>query len=413
MRRLLAVMVVVGLFTIGAGASAHADDSAVTKDQIKIGVSYVDLEKVRQAGIKRDHGDYQKAFQTVIDDVNAKGGVNGRKIVPVYAAIDPIGTDPAQEACVKLTEDDKVFAVIGQFQGDAPLCYVEQHKTPIVGGTITSEYLKRAKAPWYTLEAGDADTGLLVDALAKAGELKGKVGVVYGEAGGEAPLFENVVLPALKKNGISAKVAVGTAPPGDIPAGEAEADVILEKFKSEGVKTILGGAGLVLAAQRLAKTDYRPKLVSTNSGPLAAYVNTPGSDLSVVKNVVSGGVGYPYDEAEITKCRDKVAKATGEEMIEFPPPGDPTYRVSAETACRYVTLFAALAKDAGKNLTSASFGKAGEKAGSVDVPGSGTIPYLAKTHSFVQPIFLSRFDPAQKRFVNDPEPVTASAAPAK
>ena len=169
MRRLLAITVVLGLLTVGVSAPAAADDSAVTKDKIKIGVSYVDLAAVRAAGIKRDHGDYEKAFQTVIDDINAKGGVNGRTIVPVYAPINPIGTDPAQQACVKLTEDEKVFAVIGQFQTDAPLCYVEQHKTPVVGGTITSEYLARAKAPWYTLEPGDADTALIVDALAKEG----------------------------------------------------------------------------------------------------------------------------------------------------------------------------------------------------------------------------------------------------
>ena len=85
----------------------------MTKDKIKIGVTYVDLAAVRATGIKLDHGDYEKAFQTVIDDINAKGGINGRKIVPVFAPINPIGTDPAQAACVKLTEDEKVFAVIG------------------------------------------------------------------------------------------------------------------------------------------------------------------------------------------------------------------------------------------------------------------------------------------------------------
>src|SRR5262245_2829656 len=110
MRGSIAGFVVIGLVTAGSlvtGAPAGADDSAVTKDSIKVGISYVDLAAVRAAGINRDHGDYEKAYQTVIDDLNAKGGVNGRKIVPVYAAIDPIGTDPAQQACVKLTEDEK------------------------------------------------------------------------------------------------------------------------------------------------------------------------------------------------------------------------------------------------------------------------------------------------------------------
>ena len=247
----------------------------MTKDEIKIGVSYVDLAAVRAVGVNRDHGDYEKAYQTVIDDLNAKGGVNGRKIVPVYAAIDPIGTDPAQQACVKLTEDEKVFAAIGQFQGDAPLCYVEQHETPIVGGGVTSEYLKRAKAPWYTLDPSEADIALTVDALAKDGAFKkGKVGVVAAAV--DESTVEQVVLPALKKNKVSPTVAINSAPTGDIPAGEAETDTILERFKSDGVKTILAvGGAITLVAQRLAKTDYRPRLVATNQGAFSAYINTP------------------------------------------------------------------------------------------------------------------------------------------
>jgi ABC-type branched-subunit amino acid transport system substrate-binding protein len=414
MRRLLVGVVVAGVLALGTSVPARADDSAVTKDKIKLGVSYVDLAAVRAAGINRDHGDYEKAYKTVIDDLNAKGGVNGRKIEPVFAAINPIGTDPAQQACVKLTEDEKVFAVIGQFQGDAPLCYIEQHKTPVVGGTITTEYLKRAKAPWYTLEPSDPDVGLIVDALAKDGVFKnGKVGVV--DVAQEKSVVDNVVMPALKKNKVtSTETAILNAPQGDIPAGQAEMDTVLERFKTDKVKTILavGGTG-VLTAQRLAKTDYRPRVATTSQGVITSYLNTAGSDKTVLKDAITGNPSYPYNDPTLTKCRDKVAAATNETMVETPAPGTPSYRTSAEVACRYVTLFAALAKAAGKNLTTASFAKAGEKAGSVDVPGSGTIAYNPKTHTFAQPIFLARFDPATQTFVTDAQPTGANTSTAK
>ena len=55
--------------------------------------------------------------------MNAKGGINGRKIVPVFEPIDPIGTTPAATACTALTEDDKVFAAIGFFQPADTACY--------------------------------------------------------------------------------------------------------------------------------------------------------------------------------------------------------------------------------------------------------------------------------------------------
>ncbi len=412
MRRLLAATVVLVTCSFAVGVvPAAADDSAVTKDEIKIGVSYVDLAAVRAAGINRDHGDYEKAYEVVIDDLNAKGGVNGRKIVPVYAGIDPIGTDPAQQACVELTEDEKVFAVIGQFQGDAPICYVEQHETPIVGGSVTAENLARAKAAWYTLDPSEADLTLIVDALAEDGAFKRKVGVVAAAV--EESSTEDVVLPALEKHKIKATVAINNAPTGDIPAGEAETDAILERFEADGVKTILAVGGTVSqVAQRLAETDYRPRLVATNQGAFAALVNTPGTDTSVLEGAVTGGPGFAYDDPDLAACRDQVAEATGNTMVEFPEPGTPSYRTSADTACRYVALFVELVKAAGKKPTTAGFAKAARKAGQVTVPGSGSMAYDPKTHTFAQPVFLARYDPAEQRLVTDPEPAGSGTATA-
>jgi hypothetical protein len=82
-------------------------------------------------------------------------------------------------------------------------------------------------------------------------------------------------------------------------------------------------------------------------------------------------------------------------------------------ACRYVTLFAALAAAGGKNLTTASFGKAGGKAGAIEVPGSGTIAYDSTTHTFAQPVYLARYDPGTQTFVTDPQPTGANASTGK
>src|SRR5437763_5567620 len=197
MRKLLvlaaALAVVLGLVGIAAAAGSAP---GVSKDEIKLGVTYVDLEAIRNV-TDISHGDYEKTYNAVIDDFNKKGGVDGRKIVPVFAKINPLGTAPAQEACLKLTEDEKVFAVVGFFYFDAPLCYVSQHDTPILGGTMNPTYLKQAKAPWMTLESGPEVTPRAVDALVKSGDLKGKVGVV-GVATEEKNLMDAVVLPSLK-----------------------------------------------------------------------------------------------------------------------------------------------------------------------------------------------------------------------
>ena len=90
MRRSLAALVaVVGLVAAASGAAVSASTRAaadgVTKDEIKIGITYPDLEAIRSV-TNTNHGDYEKAYRAVIDDLNKQGGVNGRKLVPVFAA---------------------------------------------------------------------------------------------------------------------------------------------------------------------------------------------------------------------------------------------------------------------------------------------------------------------------------------
>ena len=263
MRKVLAPLVVLG-FVFGAISIASAATPGVSKDDIKLGVTYVDLDAIRDV-TDISHGDYKTTYNAVIDELNKQGGVNGRKVVPVFAPINPIGTAPAQEACVKLTEDEKVFAAVGFFYFDAPLCYVAQHDTPILGGTMNPTYLKQAKAPWMTLDSGPEVTPRAVDALVKSGDLKGKIGVV-AVATEEKNLLDAAVLPALKRNGIKNTVAIIDAPLNDTVAATQQAGTIAEKFKSEGIKTVLlVGAAPSAFSNALKNTDYRPKLVGTPS----------------------------------------------------------------------------------------------------------------------------------------------------
>src|SRR5204863_7024601 len=112
---------------MGAGAasgSARSAAAGVTNDQIKLGVTFVDLEAMKDVVNGLNHGDYEKSYKAVIDHLNKRGGINGRKVVPTLAPITPIGTAGAQEACLKLTEGTKVVAAGGVVLKDAALCYL-------------------------------------------------------------------------------------------------------------------------------------------------------------------------------------------------------------------------------------------------------------------------------------------------
>ena len=220
------------------------------------------------------------------------------------------------------------------------------------------------------------------------------------------------MLPALKRNGVKvAATAINDAPPSDTVAAQAQADTIIQRFKSDGIKTILSAGNAILGVGRaVAKTpDYHPLLVSTLQNTMAAYVNDKSNDLSVMEGAITGNVSEDFNNPELQKCYDIVEKATGGTIIETPTPGTTSHVTSASSACRYMGLFASLAKAAGKNLNTATFGKAAQKAGTIEVPGYGAMGYDAKTHTFAEPVFLYRYDPATKTLVKDPEPVSFKA----
>jgi ABC-type branched-subunit amino acid transport system substrate-binding protein len=405
MRRSLAtvvavvVLVLVGDLTVGAStASTPMATNGVTKDEIKIGITYPDLEAIRSV-TNTNHGDYEKSYRAVIDDLNKRGGINGRKVVPVFAAINPLGTAPAQEACIKLTEDQKVFAAMSFFNADAPLCFVQSHDTPILGGQTTATNLGHAKAPWTTLESGAELGPRQIDALVKAGALKGKLGMV-AIADEEQSQLKDVVLPALKQHKLTGTTAIIDAPSSDPVLNVQQATTIMERFKSDGVKTVLLVGGAVTAVvNALSKSDYRPKLAATNARNLASTASNPSTDPTVVKTAIAADAGFIFSDPALKKCFGIIEKATGNKIVENVPQGQPQYRVSAQTACEYISLFTTLAKAAGNSPTVDSLGKAIDTTRTVNVTGLGTMTYDPKSHTYSLPMFLYRYDPSLKRLV--------------
>src|SRR4051812_32194679 len=164
-----------------SGATQGATATGVTADSIRIGFTYVDLASLAASGvIKTDHGDYEAMIKSLVADVNASGGINGRKLELFTAKYSPITNTEQIAACTKLTEDDKVFAVLNGLQGDNNLCIAQQHSTILVGGNINSIQLGKARAPWVTAPASD-DRALkaLVQALDVSGSLKGHTIALY------------------------------------------------------------------------------------------------------------------------------------------------------------------------------------------------------------------------------------------
>src|SRR6202167_5822946 len=134
----------------GAGpvsAASNPPTQGVTATSIRVGIPYVDLAAVRQFGITLDQGSFPDAYQAIIANLNAEGGINGRHVVPYLVAVNPVGTGPAITACTQLAEDDAVFVAIAPQQAD---CFLQQHNVPTISGTF-QEVASPESTPNFTL----------------------------------------------------------------------------------------------------------------------------------------------------------------------------------------------------------------------------------------------------------------------
>src|SRR3954451_22152653 len=115
----------------------------VTAQTIKVGISLVDFKCIQQF-IDFTRPNQQAIYQAFVDDVNKKGGINGRKIVPDFNTECPLTptSDLLVQVCTHFTDDDKVFAVVGNLSDAAEssamhTCIAKQHKTPVVTFQVT------------------------------------------------------------------------------------------------------------------------------------------------------------------------------------------------------------------------------------------------------------------------------------
>ncbi len=399
----------------GSTTTTDADtrSTGVTDDAIQIGVAYLDLSAVESI-VNIRHGDYVKAYTAVIDDINAKGGINGRKLVPTFAPVPPSQLNPngADEACLKLTEDAQVFAAIGYFDGDAALCYVEQHDTPIVGGNMSTERRDRAKAPWFAIVTdNDTRTTEGIAALAKAGELDdAKVAMVANPV--DAKSVE-LATDALDDAGVElVDTAVFDASGGDVEAAAAQATTIAERFKSEGVTTIITlGDGAVNMSRGLARSGFTPRLVALNPDGIQAVAADKSTDKSVLEDAiaVTDNPRGQFTEEHFQACLKIVEPATGQ-TVQDPntkPEGSPDYIVSALAACQNTLLFAEIAEKAGKELNNSTFRAAGEELGAFDLPGIPGSHYSAERPDGALPLYITRYDSDSERMITDEKAVTS------
>lgn len=90
-----AAVTMVALLAGTTTMAAASADQGVTSTTIKVGIPYIDLSSLASQGVKLTQGSWPDAYGALIANLNARGGINGRKIVAYY---EPVNLATAQWA---------------------------------------------------------------------------------------------------------------------------------------------------------------------------------------------------------------------------------------------------------------------------------------------------------------------------
>ena len=410
-----AVVTVVGAMLctgVSPAAASSPADQGVTAKTISVGLPYVNFVALHSLGVTIDDGSFPDAYNAVIANINAHGGVNGRKLVLHMVEMNPAVPADATSSCTQLTEDDKVFISISPVFPD---CYQQDHDTPVIAGSLPGA-LPASAAPDFALIPPDANFDpLQLAAFNKSGVFKGKkVAIFYGADSDEPEV--KVVQTDLKKLGVNVVLtAEDSVQATDAVASDQEVQSIAQRFQDAGVKVVVGvgGSGSTTWPRALLdnQSTYKPTYIATSESSLISYVqSTQGANpyLSNVLAATSAPTFYQqWKDPAIQKCAAAVHKAYPSDEVTPPvnptSPGagastDTTY-MSVIEACQYMALFDDIAAKAGKNLTVASFTKAGYALKNANIPGIGVISFGPGQAYALGPVTIYKYDPTSKTLV--------------
>jgi ABC-type branched-subunit amino acid transport system substrate-binding protein len=355
---------------VGSGATG---DIGVTATEIHVGIGILDIGAAANFGFNFDLGDQRARYQALVDDVNGRGGISGRTIVPHYRTIEALSPETSQAACVGWVHDDHVFAALvsSQFSQAATVCVIGEGNTPLfTSDGIDDSYY--ANGRFYTTQP--SDNRILRDQAAyllQTGVLEGRtIGVLSGD-GAERLAIDNTLVPAIEAGGYT--VSDVEVIPADI-SGTQRMSIAISNFKAAGVDFVIIAANVILAGPFVQSADragFNPQYAISDfnqqiNDQVASYYpdsfeGTIGLSTRRFTEYRAGNPSPPADQA----CLDRVHPVDPKIL--------PSTNASFEVAMHECGIFDAFvqgASNAGPNLNRSTLQAGIEQITSTGVPGA-------------------------------------------
>lgn len=310
---------------------APSGTPGIKDNEILIGLGVIELAGPigNEAAGQQESGDAQRIGQAVIDDINARGGLQCRKLVAKFYKGNPLNPEQTRATCLQMIQD-KVFLVADAFAFAYPAgaygCLPQQQVPVITSVQVLGSEFKRF-SPYLATVTGDAatvmrDVAFGAKALGLFDAAKGfkKLGLLADDCSTE---FNGYLEQALAKAGITAAQIskyVFACPTGAF-ASPSEMSQAVTQHKLAGVTHVipLTGGGSWNAYTNLAEGQgFRPKYILTDyNGIIASSASslTPNGDnadrMIAITTGQHGQNSTPgfQPEAGTRRCQGLIVKA--------------------------------------------------------------------------------------------------------
>ena len=385
-----------------AAAALTASWRGVTEDTITVGISMLNFETLVELNLSTEGwGDQQLVWQTFVDDLNARGGINGRMVEPVFKYYSPLGSTEAEAACLELTADTETFAVLGGFLGPAEVantCVTGVNDTILVGGAMSQERLDESTAPWVQgASIRERRLEVFLDLLDADGRLQGSSSAVVGSV--EQADVAALDPALLEERGVPpVSVLENNVPQGDIQAENDTWQILAERIAADGADAVLviGSGQAALRGIANAGLDVEVWVLEVND------LNNIGEQTP--KEAADGAITITglaeqerWDHETIAPCREVFAAANPDVEIIDPDTvaeGEERWFNPVMNYCRDLTMFELLATAAGPDLTHDTFRAAIHETGDLVLPGQPFSSFAEDKYDSNDSFRLSVFDAA-------------------
>jgi hypothetical protein len=262
----------------GGTATGGTSGGARNTAPIKIGIVLTGTSNADSFGISLGNTISERDVdQALVDGLNAQGGLNGRKIVPVFANTDtgsPNWETDFSAACATFTQDNRVEAVLGyvfNYFASFESCLARKGIPHLSTGFNIPDTKELSAFPLHValdVPTIGRRTLLKLDGGVRDGVLtsKNKIGTLRDTCPGTARSYDQVLLPTAKRLGLSVVKDVQiSCPNGNSDAGAAVQAVqsAVLQFASAGVDRVFfhassEGPALLLFALSAESQGYRP-----------------------------------------------------------------------------------------------------------------------------------------------------------